>query len=100
MHDRAMVIWSILTQQAWEELQRKGRLEASVCHVDKDFLAAYTWMVAQMERRLTIPQTIRRYNADLGLVSMVRRPSQTGSSGKRTSTKRKSRYQGRVAGRE
>ena len=51
-----MIIWSILTQQAWEELQREGRLEASVCHVDKDFLAAYTWMVAQMERRLTIPK--------------------------------------------
>jgi hypothetical protein len=49
-----MVIWSILTQQAWEELQQKGRLQAKFCHADKDHLAAYTWMVAQMERRLTI----------------------------------------------
>jgi hypothetical protein len=49
-----MVIWSILTQQAWEELQQKGRLQAKFCHADKDYLAAYTWMVGQMERRLTI----------------------------------------------
>jgi hypothetical protein len=51
-----MIIWSILTEQAWEELQKKGRLEAKPCHVDKDYLAAYTWMVSQMERRLTIPK--------------------------------------------
>jgi len=51
-----MVIWSILTPPAWEELQRKGRLQAKSCHADKDYLAAYAWMVGQMERRLTIPK--------------------------------------------
>jgi len=51
-----MVIWSVVTAQAWEELQKKGRLEAKSCHVDTDWLAAYTWMVSQMEHRLTIPK--------------------------------------------
>jgi hypothetical protein len=51
-----MVIWSILAQQAWEELQRKGRLRASRRHAGKDFLVAYDWMAGQMERRLAAPR--------------------------------------------
>jgi hypothetical protein len=50
------VIWSILTEQAWDELQQKGRLAANSRHVDNEDLAAYAWMVSQMERRLTIPK--------------------------------------------
>lgn len=49
-----MVIWSILTEQAWNDLQRRGRLRASRRHVTKDFLGPYTWMAEQMERRLTV----------------------------------------------
>jgi hypothetical protein len=51
-----MVIWSILTQQAWDELQRRGRLQTNSCPADKEHMTAYTWMVDQMERRLTIPR--------------------------------------------
>jgi hypothetical protein len=51
-----MVIWSILTEPAWDELRQKGRLEAKARHVDNDYLAAYAWMVSQMERRLAIPR--------------------------------------------
>lgn len=47
-----MVIWSILTQQAWEQLQRKGYVRGSRHHAEKDFLPAYLWMAQQMERRL------------------------------------------------
>lgn len=54
--EKAMVIWSILTQQAWEKLKQEGRLQAKSCHAEKDYLAAYTWMAVQMERRLTIPK--------------------------------------------
>jgi hypothetical protein len=49
-----MVIWSILTQQAWDDLQRRGGLRVARRHVTKDFLAPYLWMADQMERRLTI----------------------------------------------
>ena len=51
-----MVIWSILTQQAWEELQRKGRLRATTRHAEEDYMAAYVWMGRQMERRLATPR--------------------------------------------
>lgn len=52
----AMVIWSILTQQAWDGLQRRGRLRASRRHVSKEFLGSYLWMAEQMQRRLTTPR--------------------------------------------
>ena len=55
-----MVIWSLLTQQAWEELQRKGRLRASRRHADKDFAGPYAWMGRQMERRLTMPRPSKK----------------------------------------
>ena len=48
-----MVIWSILTQQAWHDLQRQGRLRATRRHVIQEFLGPYAWMVRQMEQRLT-----------------------------------------------
>ena len=51
-----MVIWSILTPQAWAELQSKHRLRASRRHAEQDFIASYTWMAEQMERRLTTPR--------------------------------------------
>jgi len=51
-----MVIWSILTVQAWDELQRKGRLHASRRHVTKEFLGPYLWMAEQMQRRLKAPR--------------------------------------------
>ena len=51
-----MVIWSILTRQAWDDLQRRGRLRASRRHVIKDFLGPYLWMADQMERRLKVPR--------------------------------------------
>lgn len=36
-----MVIWSILPQQVWEELQWKGRLRATSCYAEKHYMAAY-----------------------------------------------------------
>lgn len=51
-----MVIWSILTEEAWRELQRKGRLRVSSRQVTQDFLAPYAWMAAQMECRLRVPR--------------------------------------------
>ena len=51
-----MLIWSILTQQAWEELQQKGRLRGTAHYADKDFAGPYAWMARQMERRLTTPR--------------------------------------------
>ena len=49
-----MVIWSILTQKAWNDLRRHGRLKVTHRHAMQEFLAPYTWMACQMERRLKI----------------------------------------------
>ncbi len=51
-----MLIWSILTRQAWKQLQREGRLRASCCHIIKEFLGPYLWMAKQMEKRLKVPR--------------------------------------------
>jgi hypothetical protein len=51
-----MVIWSILTQEAWNEMQRRGRLRASRRHASKEFVGPYLWMAQQMERRLPGPR--------------------------------------------
>jgi Domain of unknown function (DUF3841) len=51
-----MVIWSILTQQAWDDLQRRGRLRVSSRRVMQEFLGPYHWMADQMERRLRVPR--------------------------------------------
>ncbi len=51
-----MVIWSNLTQQAWEELQKQGRLRVSCRHIEKDFQGSYLWMASQMELRLQTPR--------------------------------------------
>ena len=55
-----MVVWSILTRQAWAVLQRKGRLRATSRHADEDYMAAYVWMARQMERRLTTPRPSKK----------------------------------------
>ena len=47
-----MIVWSNLTTDAWDELQRTGHLRASRQHIDADFMPAYIWMAEQMERRL------------------------------------------------
>jgi len=51
-----MVIWSLLTQKAWNDLRRHGRLKVTHRHAMQEFLAPYTWMAGQMERRLKIPR--------------------------------------------
>ncbi len=55
-----MLIWSILTQQAWCELQRRGRLRATRRRIPKDFLCPYLWMVEQMQRRLATPRPTKQ----------------------------------------
>lgn len=54
-----MVIWSILTHQAWNELERKGRLRVARRHVTQEFLDPYHWMSKQMELRLKAPRPSR-----------------------------------------
>ena len=51
-----MVLWSILTPLAWEQVQRKGCLRANHRHLMKEYRGPYQWMVKQMERRLSIPR--------------------------------------------
>ena len=51
-----MVIWSILTQQAWNDLRRQGSLRVARRHVMQEFLGPYAWMARQMERRLRTPR--------------------------------------------
>jgi len=51
-----MVVWSILTEQAWNELQQRGRLRVARRHVMQEFLAPYAWMAKQMERTLRTPR--------------------------------------------
>jgi hypothetical protein len=52
----AMILWSIVTPEAWIDLQKKGRLRASCEHVTIDFLNSYLWMIKQMEVRLKSPR--------------------------------------------
>lgn len=59
LNDRVMVIWSILTQQAWDDLQRRGRLRVGRRHVMQEFLGSYAWMAKQMDRRLRTPKPNR-----------------------------------------
>ena len=47
-----MVIWSILTQQAWDDLQRRGRLRAARRHVMQEFLGPYAWMAIDIPIRI------------------------------------------------
>lgn len=51
-----MLIWSILTPEAWHELNRKGYVRADRRHADEYFIASYDWMADQMERRLKTPR--------------------------------------------
>ena len=51
-----MIVWSNVTSDAWDELQRNGVLRATRQHVEQDFMLAYLWMADQMERRLTTPR--------------------------------------------
>ena len=51
-----MIVWSNLTVDAWNELQRTGFLRATRQNVDSDFMLAYLWMADQMEGRLTTPR--------------------------------------------
>jgi hypothetical protein len=51
-----MILWSILTKQAWEQLRQRGRLQADRRHILAEYLGPYLWMAKQMERRLAIPK--------------------------------------------
>jgi hypothetical protein len=50
-----MILWSIISQEAWIELQKKGRLRTNRNHITEDFLHSYLWMKKQMEHRLRSP---------------------------------------------
>jgi hypothetical protein len=49
-----MILWSILTEKAWQQLQRNGRLRAERRHLIKEYLGSYRWMAEQMIRRLPV----------------------------------------------
>jgi hypothetical protein len=51
-----MVIWSILSERAWDDLQQRGRLRVARRHVIQEFLGPYAWMARQMEHRLRTPR--------------------------------------------
>jgi hypothetical protein len=51
-----MLVWTILTRVAWEQMLRKGCLRASRRHAEKDMLPSYDWIAGQMERRLSVPR--------------------------------------------
>jgi hypothetical protein len=51
-----MILWSILTKQAWEQLQRKGYLRTDRRCIWKERLIPYQWMTEQMVQRLSIPR--------------------------------------------
>ena len=47
-----MILWTIQSIKAWEELQQRSVLYANPRYVDNDFLPAYGWMTEQMRKRL------------------------------------------------
>jgi hypothetical protein len=54
-----MVIWSILTEQAWEHLRLRKRLRGNRSQVIRGFLGPYLWMADQMELRLAVLRPIK-----------------------------------------
>jgi len=47
-----MILWTIQSLPAWEELQRHGLLQTDPRCVDNNFLPAYRWIADQMGLRL------------------------------------------------
>jgi hypothetical protein len=50
-----MILWSIQTIAAWQELSSVGVLRGNPRYVDDTFLPAYQWMVQQMRHRIGPP---------------------------------------------
>lgn len=46
-----MKLWTVQAPEAWSIIERFGTFTARWDRIDQDFLAAYQWMAAQMERR-------------------------------------------------
>ena len=53
-----MLLWTIQTYPAWQELKEKGVLRTAQKFAMEDFEDAYKWMITQMEKK-TRPQTSR-----------------------------------------
>lgn len=45
-------LWTVQRWEAWEALQQRGVLRGDGRRVDRTFLPAYHWMMAQMKKRL------------------------------------------------
>lgn len=48
-------LWSIQREAAYEELQRTGVLRANAEYIEPDFIPAYAWMTAQLEKKTPKP---------------------------------------------
>ncbi len=51
-----MILWTIQTEEAWDQLQERGHLVATIDHImEESWISAYRWMANQMETRLGTP---------------------------------------------
>ena len=56
-----MDLWTIQTEEFYEELRKNGVIHTDPEKIDKDFRSAYDWLCAQMRRRLPPPPPGVRY---------------------------------------
>ena len=54
-----MKLWTIQTQPALQCLRQRGYLRCQRTYADRDYLAAYDWMAAQMRDRIGRPPSTR-----------------------------------------
>jgi hypothetical protein len=51
-----MILWTIQKEKAWERLQRRGYLIATIENImEESWVSAYRWMADQMKKRLGPP---------------------------------------------
>ncbi|HPY83634.1 MAG TPA: DUF3841 domain-containing protein [Ruminococcus flavefaciens] len=56
-----MVLWTIQTEEAYQQLIQTGRLYGDIQHIDEDFIFAYDWLANEMIKRIGNPPTDVKY---------------------------------------
>lgn len=50
-----MILWTIQTEEAWEQLNKKGCITGVMDYIEPSWLSSYHWMMQQMKDRIGSP---------------------------------------------
>jgi hypothetical protein len=54
-----MILWTIQKEEAWDQLQERGYLVATIDNImEESWISAYRWMADQMKIRLGSPPEV------------------------------------------